>query len=437
MKQKIVLIFFLSLIILSGCKEETRIDYMTNQKAADYFASVEAYCSTEKAQLWGTNLFGPIMIVNPETRHIYASHQDAEGLLKPKDGIFVGNYPKERITNIIAVTYGGTQYGMVRLSSRGENAYNINTGAVHALFHCFQENNEIDTWDYDVSHLNERTARLWVKLEWKALQRAIRTSGDIRTQALRDALVFRSARREMYPQYIQLENYFENYEGITRFTSTLICTDSKDECVRQLLNYSERVYNYRSYSNTWGFLNGAFYSQLLYESDFDFTTITTRDFDLGEIARERYNIELPDISRDIAGSLAFNYDIDNINQEEQKREADLKEGIRQRVSKYTEKPVIYLELESPYFSYDPGDMDIVDTLGTIYNTLRVTDNWGKVSIEDGGCLVSPNLDFIRIPAKNIEEEKNHITGEGWHIILNESWKLVPIEANYVIRKLIP
>ncbi len=176
------------------------------------------------------------MIVNPETREIYSNSQDAEGLLKPKEGIFTGTYPKERIINTIATEYGGTQFGMVRLSRHGEDHYKIITGAVHSRFHCFQKNKEIDTPRFDTGHLKERTARRWVKLEWKALGRAIRTSEETRKQALRDALVFRSARREMYPMFEESENYFENYEGITSFTYTLICNEEHDEYVRHLLN---------------------------------------------------------------------------------------------------------------------------------------------------------------------------------------------------------
>jgi len=107
------------------------------------------------------------------------------------------------------------------------------------------------------------------------------------------------------------------------------------------------------------------------------------------------------------------------------------------VSKYIDRPVVYLELESPNFSFEPGDMTPVDTLGTIYNTLRVSDNWGKIVVDEGGCLVSPGLEFIRVPAKNINTDKNHISGDGWQIILNDSWELAKYDENYIIKKLLP
>jgi hypothetical protein len=192
-----------------------------------------------------------------------------------------------------------------------------------------------------------------------------------------------------------------------------------------------------SYTLSWGFLSGALYGHLLYEADFDFTSLLEKDFDLGALTGERYEIDLPEISRDVAGSLAINYDIDAINREEQEKESIVMERLHRKVSKFVDKPVIFIDLESPYFSYEPEDMELADSLGIIYNTLRVTDNWGRISVDDGGCLVSPNLDFLRVPAKNIKIEKNHITGDGWHLVLNNSWELGTLNDNYIVKKLIP
>ena len=153
--------------------------------------------------------------------------------------------------------------------------------------------------------------------------------------------------------------------------------------------------------------------------------------------RDRYDIVLPEISRDIAGSLAFSYDVDLVKEEERQREEQLREGLRRRTSQFTEKPVVLLELESPSFSFEAEDTDPVDTLGTIYQTIRVSDNWGKLAVEEGGCLVSPNLRFLRVPARNVKKEKMHVTGDGWHIVLNTNWELVKLEENYLVRKLIP
>ncbi|MGM0666498.1 MAG: hypothetical protein ACQETA_04190 [Bacteroidota bacterium] len=435
MKRRTLLILFIPLLMFNQCKEEEGIKYFTAEKADYYFSEVEKLCNRDDGKLWGENLYGPILFIDTRTRKLYSNVQDSEGLLKPKENIFTGSYPREEVINYSKM-FGGTLYAMAPLPQE-EDYYRITSRAIHGLFHCYQIRKGIDTPDYNTSHMSDRIARLWLKMEWKALERAIRTNGEVRKQAVRDALVFRSARRELFPKYAGEENKFENYEGLTSFTYMMLGTDSRDEYLRTLMDYYRQIYNFRSYTFSYGFVHGNLYAHLLNETGFDFSTIDSKDFDLGEALKDRYEITLPEISRDIAGSLAFSYDIDLVKQEEKKRDEQLREGLRRRTAQFTEKPVVLIELVSPNFSFEAEDTDPVDTLGTIYQTIRVTDNWGKLAVDEGGCLVSTNLRFLRVPAKNVEQEKQHINGDGWHIVLNNNWEMVKHDENYFIRELMP
>ncbi len=429
------ILFIILPLFFTQCMEDEGLEYFTVDKASYYFSEVEKLCNKDNGDLWGENLYGPILLIDTRTRKLYSNVQDKEGLLKPKGDIFTGNYPREEVINY-AKEFGGTLFAMAPVPEE-EDYYRITSRCIHGLFHCFQIRKNIDTPDYNTSHMGDRTARLWLKMEWKALERAIRTNGETRKQAIRDALVFRSARRELYPKYIQEENKFENYEGLASFTYMMLCTESREEYLKKLLEYYHRIYDFRSYTFSYGFVHGNLYAHLLNDTGFDFSSIDSRDFDLGAVLMDKYDISLPEISRDIAGSLAFSYDIDLVKEEERKREEQLREGLRRRTAQFTERPVVLLELESPNFSFEAEDTDPVDTLGTIYQTIRVSDNWGKLAVEEGGCLVSPNLKFLRVPAKNVKKEKQHITGDGWHIVLNNNWELVKLDEDYFVQKLMP
>jgi hypothetical protein len=141
--------------------------------------------------------------------------------------------------------------------------------------------------------------------------------------------------------------------------------------------------------------------------------------------------------RDVAGSIALHYNIEEINKEEEQRLQDIRERLNNQVSLFTEVPVVLLELESPYFDFEPENVHFLDTLGTLYNTLRVSDNWGKLTVDKGDCLVSNNYKFLRITAKGLKTDKNHINAEGWQIILNDGWEIRESGKNYYIRKLRP
>jgi hypothetical protein len=429
-------IFILFPLLLISCKGKNTETYFTPEKASRYFKDIEEICNRDSGKLWGQNLYGPIMFVERGTRRIVANQHDNEGFLKSKEGVYTGLYPKELLLSNAPVKFGGLQFAMVPLPDE-EVAYRIKTRAIHSLFHRFQENEGVIPSTFNAANMDEKEARLWIKLEWKALRKAINSTGEERQLAIRDALIFRGSNRELYHKYADEENKFETFEGLATFTYTLLCTNTPDEFKTRLFENLDRIYAMQSYSRSYGIIHGALYASLLYDKGYDLKKINTSSFDLGNAVKEQYNIDLPPICRDVAGSLAVNYEIAAINKEEEKRDTDIKENIHSQISIFTEKPVVFLELESPYFDFEPEDIHSLDTLGTLYNSIRVSDNWGKLTVDKGGCLVSNNLKFIRITSKAFKADKNHISGEGWHLILNNDWELVPVDQNYFVRKLMP
>jgi hypothetical protein len=433
MKNRIAIIV---LLILSGCKGEQTAIYFTPDKALHYFKGIQEICDQDNGSLWGKNLYGPIMFVDRRTRRIVANIPDKEGLLKGKDGVFTGVYSKDLLISNTPVNFGGTLFAMAPLPPE-EDDFRIKTQAVHSLFHRFQKIAGTSSIGYNTNNMDEKEARIWIKLEWKALRKALTSEGEEQKLAIRDALIFRGANRELYRKYARDENLFENYEGLATFTYTLLCTQSPDEYKARIFEDLDRIYSMQSYSRSYGFIHGALYASLLKNKGFDFSKIKTNEIDLGNSVRELYNIELPSVCRDVAGSLALNYNIDQINKEEEQRLADLQESIHKQISIFTEKPVVFVELESPYFDFEPENIHSLDTLGTLYTSIRVSDNWGKLTVNKGGCLVSNNFKYLRIPAKGFKADQEHISGEDWVLILNNDYELVAVNQNYFIRKLMP
>jgi hypothetical protein len=430
---------------LFSCKGVKNDSSFTPGIASAYFKDVEQICNRDSGKLWGKNLYGPLMLVERGTRRIIANQPDNEGLLKSNEGIFTGIYPKELILRNGPVKFGGKQFAMTTLPPLPapvtpvleDDKYRTETRAIHSLFHRFQENEGITASIFNVNNMDEKEARLWIKLEWKALRKAIDSDGEKRLLAIRDALIFRGSNREQYQKYVNDENRFETFEGLATFTYTMLCTNSPEEFKTRLFENLDRTYNMDSFSRSYGSIEGALYTTLLYQKGFDIKQIKGDNFDFGIAVKNLYNIELPTICRDVGGSLAVTYDMEAILKEETVRDNRIKESVLNQASIFTEKPVVFLELESPSFDFEPEDIHSLDSLGTLYNTIRVSDNWGKLTVEKGGCLVSNNLKFIRITAKSFKAEKNHISGDGWHMILNNDWELVPVDQNYFVKRLIP
>ena len=420
-------------VALAGCKEKVVSHWFTAEKALVSFSEIEEACIRDAGNLWGKNLYGPLMFVDRTSRKITANQPDREGLLKLKDGVYTGLYPTENIINTTTINFGGTPFGLAPLPAEEDN-YRIRIRGIHALFHSFQQEKGIDPRSFNIVIMDEKEARLWMKLEWKALRKAIITEGEEQTLAIRDALIFRGSNRESYTRYSLLENNFETYEGLATFTYLLMGSDSPDEFRARLLEYLDRIYSFQSYARSYGAIHGALYATLLHYKGFDFKSLSPDTADLGSLVKMQYQIELPEKCRDVAGSIALHYNINEIYREEDQRLLDIKERLNDRVSIFAEKPVVLLELESPSFDFEPEDITYLDTLGTLYHGLRVSDNWGKLTVDEGDCLVSNNYKYIRITARGMKEDRNHIYGEGWQMILGDGWEVAKSEQSFFIRK---
>jgi hypothetical protein len=429
-------IYFLVLLLPLGCSQDKTNIYFTPEKAKWYFGEIEAACKMDNGKIWGINLYGPIMFIDRPTRKIIANMPDNDGILKLKDGIYTGSYPKEMIIDNSSKLFGGTLYATAALTQNEDTLRNMGM-AVQGLYlsHLIKSGKEIPR--YNTRLIDDKNARLWLKLEWHALRKALSSTGDLQKQSLRDALIFRGARRELFPKEIKDENTFESVMGLASLTFDLFYTRSQDEARQRILKSLEGFYQFQSYARTYGYIHGALYGFLAYEKGFDFRNTLPDTTDLAVLVKGLYNIQLPEICRDVAGSLALGYDLENIYREENTRLTEIRDRLHRRISVFTEKPVVFFELESPYFDFEPEEVRSLDTLGTIYNSIRVLDNWGKLTVEKGGCLVSSNLKSIRVTAKNLTESKNHISGDGWHLILNSDWQMVKVEENYFVRKLMP
>lgn len=426
----------LILLIITACKDEVEESYFTSDKALQYFRQIEGVCNEDNGKLWGQNLYGPLMFVDRTTRRIVANEPDKEGLLKQKDGIYTGSYPKELIINNTAITYGGTLFGMAPLPNE-DDEYRIISRGLHCLFHRFQNTINYNFSGSNTPNMEERRARIWLKLEWSALRKAIESEGEAQKVAIRDALIFREANHELYQQYVTDEIRFENYEGLATFTSIKIAAKSREEFNTRLMENLDRIYSYLSYSRSYGLIHGALYATLLDLKGFNFKEIVSENTDLGGLVMELYDIKLPEVCRDVAGSLSLNYDIDKIYKEENLREKEIQEYINKQLSTFVEKPVVYIELESPYFDFEPEDIQPLGPEGTLYKQIRISDNWGKLTVDKRGegCLMSNNFKFLRVPAKGYNINKNHIEGDGWDLILNNGWEVISVDENYFLRKL--
>ena len=71
--------------------------------------------------------------------------------------------------------------------------------------------------------------------------------------------------------------------------------------------------------------------------------------------------------------------------------------------KFIKNPHLEIGFEHMNVSFNPSNLIPLDTYGTVYPTLRITDNWGILTVEDGALL---SADWSKVIVTAPEENNN-------------------------------
>ena len=73
--------------------------------------------------------------------------------------------------------------------------------------------------------------------------------------------------------------------------------------------------------------------------------------------------------------------------------------------------------------FDPNSVQPFDTFGTVYSTIRITDDWGILTVSKG-ALMNPTFQKI-VVSEPVPGTINSETpeGDGWKLELKSGWML--------------
>src|SRR3954452_18721399 len=192
------------------------------QLAERYFKEATALCERDAGRLWGVSLCGPMVIVDQATGTRATSQPEPEG-------------PPPRFPGLVdgPVLWGGTRWFSFPLAMLPENDADVRQQVMlHGLFHRIQPELGLITEDGFNEHLDTLEGRVWMKLEWRALRRAVESSGSDRAEAIADALAFRRERRRRFPGAADGERREEIREGLASYTGIAVWANSPADAHR-------------------------------------------------------------------------------------------------------------------------------------------------------------------------------------------------------------
>jgi hypothetical protein len=126
------------------------------------------------------------------------------------------------------------------------------------------------------------------------------------------------------------------------------------------------------------------------------------------------------------------YNYENIVEKEKARESERLAKIEGFKKKFLEAPTLTLYFENMNISFDPRNISPLEDFGTVYPNLRVTDNWGILTVENG-ALLSANWGSVIVSAPtNISSDI--VKGDGWILELSEDWEVKSTDKQFELSK---
>ncbi len=409
------LLMFFCAIVPAAPPPPSPID-MTQVKAA--FAEAEEISNREGGRLWGKRLYGSLFFVNPETRYVVANEPDLEGVLHATDGIYVGTLPKEIIVSNAPVEWQGKRWTMLMWPTIPTDPIERRVTFAHELFHRIQPGLGLAAPDSPNLQLDTPEGRLWLQLEWRALAAALIEQGFRQTEAIRDALAFRSHRHELFAGSALTEASLEIAEGVPEYTGTIAGEPDRDSArwraIGKLTAPDQNITFVRSFAYT----SGPPYGLLLDQRYPRWRTKLSAQSDLSALLAST----LPPQAAISAEARAPLYGAVAIRIAEAER-AQRTEAAKARYrARLIEGPTLVLPGGRIAFSFNPSALVSLGDANTVYPTFHATAEWGTLDVTDG-VLIPTDFSSVTLAAPK-DTKGPHLEGPGWTLDLKAEWSVV-------------
>jgi len=429
MKAVIKIILVLILISLST-DLSTGQDKISSDKTSTYFREIKANTNNYK-DLWNIDLYGPILLVDSKSRIVYSNFPDSTGILKQDGEIFSGILPNNVNIANTAINWSGKSWAMIMLPLP-ENKQERLDLLSHELFHRsqpvlgFKMNNPAN------NHLDQKEGRVYLRLELEALRKALtaKSKSEIKRN-LTNALYLRNHRYFIYQNAKSSENSLELNEGVATYTGIFMSGRDKNQIKDYFENKITGFQNYPTFVRSFAYLTIPLYGTLLSKSDKYWNKQIDNNTNLTDFFIKSFRLHIPDT---LGVEIINQYGLSEINPDETIREERINQLKVEYKAKFIEQPHLEITFEKMSVSFDPRNIMPIEGYGTVYPTLRVSDNWGILNVSDG-ALLGTNWDKITISEPTLIN-KDKVIGNGWTIDLNSGYFIEKnsSDKNYSLKK---
>ena len=403
------------------------------KKYENIFKDLKEYLTKENGKLWNHQLYGPILLVNVENRQIFANEPDSANILTKNGKVYTGILPKEINIANTAFDWNGKIWTMVMLPL--PNDYNEQLSLfTHELFHRIQSKiGFANLHQKPCNHLDKLDGRIYLKLELEALKKALRTNDkNVQNRHIKNALLFRLYRQQLFPEAKESENLLELNEGIAEYTGTILSNRNDKDLKNHYIQAIDTLYKNKTFVRSFPYRTTPVYGYFIKQKNENWNKEISNKTDLTGYISTQFNVQIPANLKETIEKSRKEYYYQDIYNFEIERERKQKELLAKLETKFLKNPILILPVQSMNFRFSPGDLIPFKDLGTVYPNLRVTDSWGILSVEKDALIGKKWREIIVSEPTEISDKI--IKGDGWELELNKDWKLEKIKENYTLKK---
>src|SRR5215471_13187150 len=374
--------------------------------AQQYFEEATKLCERDAGRLWGVSLCGPMVIFDQATGTRATSQPEPQGQPPRFPGIADG-----------PVSWGGLRWFSFPLYMLADKADDVRQQMMlHGLFHRIQGELGFAPSNGFNEHLDTLEGRVWMQLEWRALRRALESSGSDRAEAIADALAFRRERRRLFPGAADNERRDEIAEGLPSYTEVAAWANSPADAHRAAAPPASIDV---SIVGAFPYTSGRAYGVLLDDLLPGWRRQVRATSDLGDMLTTANN-------RTLTANLAVaaaRYDAATLRTAEEARDRERQVRVAELRRRFIDGPVLTMPAPGRGTSDSTGAIGIPGA-GTVYfHEFTLSAQWGSLKA-NSGVLRSADGSTLSVPVTGSMEGTN-LQGDGWSVTLNSGWVVRP------------
>ena len=394
------------------------------EAARGYFEEAQSLCQADQGRLWGISLCGPMMFADPKSHFIVTNQADGNGTLKVEDGVFIGSLPANWNVANTAVEWSGVRWTQMVWPLPIEEPQR-RTLIAHELFHRIQPKLNLPMSQSGANpQLDTLDGRYTLQLELRALAVALKAQSDgERRRAASDAILFRAERYRIFPGAAVQEQELEWNEGLAEYTGVRVGNATLERQVQMALSDISKLGDASTFVRSFPYATGPAYGLLLdrYSPGWHLGLKAGDNFDT--LLGNALHVDLPASLQQAAEQRAIQYEGAALHSAEVEREKKRQQILALNLAKFVDGPILTLPFLKMHVQFDPRNLQPLENSGTVYPTMRITDDWGIFEATNG-ALMKADWSAVIVVAPSVSAGSS-LRGDGWTLELKPGWKIVP------------